>query len=480
LTHAVADDLHEIQHVEVTVDLKPDCAAARQRAWMFRAPADVAVVRPAARVSGRIRVPGDKSISHRYALLAALADGVTRIANYSPGADCAATLACLRALGVDIRRDSHRPPAGGPRDGIIEITGRGVRGLAPPAAALDAANSGTTMRLLAGVVAAHPFRTTIGGDASLSRRPMRRVLDPLTRMGARVESVEGRPPLTIHGAELQGIEYRPEVPSAQVKSAVLLAGLQGHGRTTIIEPAPTRDHTERALAAFGVRVNVLDGSVTVEGGQRLAACAVEIPGDISGAAFWAALAAGRPGSVIEIVAVGLNPSRLALLDILHRAGADVTAVSLDEVNGEPVGTLRVAAAALRSFAIDPAEVPAVIDEIPALAALGALLPEGETMEVRGAAELRVKESDRIARLAQGLRAIGAAVEEYEDGFHIEARRLSGGTADSAGDHRLAMAFAVAASGASGPTTISNAGAVDVSYPGFFEELERLTRHGDDR
>jgi 3-phosphoshikimate 1-carboxyvinyltransferase len=447
---------------------------------MFRAPADLVVVRPAARVSGRIRVPGDKSISHRYALLGALADGQTRISNYSPGADCAATLACLRALGVDIRRHPCSPVEGRSRDETVEITGRGVRGLAAPAAALDAANSGTTLRLLAGVVAAHPFRTTIGGDASLSRRPMRRVLDPLTRMGAKVEAVDGRPPLTIHGADLQGIEYQPEVPSAQVKSAILLAGLQGRGRTTVIEPAPTRDHTERALAAFGVRVHVHDNRVAVEGGQRLRGCSAEIPGDISGAAFWAALAAGRPGSLVEIFGVGLNPSRLALIDILRRAGAEVAATSQDEVNGEPVGTLRVASGALKSFAVAPGEVPAVIDEIPALAALGALLPDGETMEVRGAGELRVKESDRIARLAQGLRALGAAVEEYEDGFRIEARRLSGGAADSAGDHRLAMAFAVAATGASGPTTISNAGAVDVSYPGFFEELERLTRHGDDR
>jgi len=437
---------------------------------MFRAPADAAVVRPAPRVSGRIRVPGDKSISHRYALLGALADGRTRISNYSPGADCAATLACLRALGADIRRDH----------GVVEITGRGVRGLAAPAAPLDAANSGTTMRLLSGVVAAHRFTTTIGGDASLSRRPMRRVLDPLTRMGARVEAVDGRPPLTIHGGDLQAIEYRPEVPSAQVKSAILLAGLQGRGRTSVIEPTPTRDHTERALATFGVTVTADGGAIAVEGGQRLRACALAVPGDISGAAFWAVLAAGRPGGEVEIEGLGLNPSRVTLLDVLRRTGAAVTATVSDEVNGEPIGTLRVAAAALRSFRIDPADVPAVIDEIPAFAALGALLPEGETMEVRGAAELRVKESDRISRLAQGLRALGADVEEYPDGFRIAARPLSGGTADSAGDHRLAMAFAIAATGASGPTTITGSGAVDVSYPGFFDELQRLTGHGDDR
>jgi 3-phosphoshikimate 1-carboxyvinyltransferase len=437
---------------------------------MFRAPADAAVVRPAPRVSGRIRVPGDKSISHRYALLGALADGRTRISNYSPGADCAATLACLRALGADIRRD---------RD-VVEIAGRGVRGLTAPAAPLDAANSGTTMRLLSGVVAAHRFTTIIGGDASLSRRPMRRVLDPLTRMGARVEAVDGRPPLTIHGGDLQAIEYRAEVPSAQVKSAILLAGLQGRGRTSVIEPTPTRDHTERALATFGVTVTADGGAIAVDGGQRLRACTLAVPGDISGAAFWAVLAAGRPGGEVEIEGLGLNPSRVTLLDVLRRTGAAVTATVSDEVNGEPIGTLRVAAAALRSFRIDPADVPAVIDEIPAFAALGALLPEGETMEVRGAAELRVKESDRISRLAQGLRALGADVEEFPDGFRIAARPLSGGTADSAGDHRLAMAFAIAATGGSGPTTITGSGAVDVSYPGFFDELQRLTGHGDDR
>jgi 3-phosphoshikimate 1-carboxyvinyltransferase len=437
---------------------------------MFRAPADVAVVSPAARVSGRIRVPGDKSISHRYALLGALAEGRTHITNYSPGADCAATIACLRALGVDIRRHGD----------TVAIVGRGVRGLAAPPVPLDAANSGTTIRLLAGVVAAHSFRTVIGGDASLSRRPMRRVLDPLTRMGARIEAADGRPPLTIHGADLQGIEFRPETPSAQVKSAVLLAGLQARGRTAVAEPVPTRDHTERALAAFGVNVSTHDGTVEIEGGQRLRACPIDVPGDISGAAFWAVLAAGRPQSEIEIAGLGLNPSRMQLLEILRRAGARVTTTVEEEVNGEPVGTLRVSASVLRSFAIAPAEVPAVIDEIPAFAALGTLLPEGQTMEVRGASELRVKESDRISRLAEGLRALGASVQEYEDGFRIEARPLSGGTADSAGDHRLAMAFGVAGTGAAGVTTIANAGAVDVSYPGFFEELRRLTRSGDDR
>ncbi len=439
---------------------------------MFRAPSDAAVVRPAAAVAGRIRVPGDKSISHRYALLAALANGRTHITNYSPGADCAATLDCLRGLGVEVRRHSHNHK--------IDIDGRGSKRFIPASAPLNAANSGTTMRLLAGVVAGQPFRTTIVGDDSLSRRPMRRLIDPLTLMGAQIEAVDGLPPLTVHGAKLHGILFRPDVPSAQVKSAVLLAGIQARGRTTVFETVPTRDHTERALAAFGVDVHADGATVSVEGGHQLRACTVEVPGDISGAAFWAVLAAGTRGGSVEIEGVGLNPSRIGLLDILRRAGAEVTAVVDTELNAEPAGTLRVMASKLRSFSISPAEVPGVIDEIPAFAALGALLPEGETMEVRGAAELRVKESDRISRLADGLRRLGASVQEFDDGFRIQARPLSGGVVDSVGDHRLAMAFAIAGTGAAGFTTIAGASAVDVSYPGFFDELERLTRRGDDR
>lgn len=437
---------------------------------MLRAPADAAVVRPAARGAGRVRIPGDKSISHRYALLAALADGRSRISGYSGGADCAATIACLRALGVTISRID---------DTTIAVDGRGLRGLTPAGGPVDAANSGTTMRLLSGVVAAHRFRTVIGGDASLSRRPMRRIIEPLTRMGAQITAQDGRPPLTIDGADLHGIVHEPEVPSAQVKSGVLLAGLQATGRTTVVEPAPTRDHTERALVAFGAAVDVSGRAVAVAGGQRLRGREVAVPGDISGAAFWGALAAGRPGSTIEVERVGVNPSRTAWLDILRRSGATVDVAVDDEHAGEPVGRVRVAAADRRSFAIAPEEVPAVIDEIPALAALGALLPEGSTMEVRGASELRVKESDRIAALARGFRALGAGVEEYPDGFRIEARPLVGATVDAVGDHRLAMAFAIAATAARTPTTIVGAASVDVSYPGFFGELSRLTC-GDDR
>jgi 3-phosphoshikimate 1-carboxyvinyltransferase len=438
---------------------------------MLRASVDAALVRPAQRASGRVQVPGDKSISHRYALLGAIAEGVTRITGYSSGADCAATLACLRALGVPIVTEGNR----------VEITGRGLHGLTPSAAPVDAANSGSTMRMLAGLAAAHPFRTVIVGDASLTRRPMRRVMAPLTQMGASIQSDDGRPPLTIDGARLRGITYRPELPSAQVKSSVLLAGLHASGRTVVIEPAATRDHTERALSAFGVTVDREGLEVSVTGGQRLTGRAVQVPGDISGSAFWAALAAGIPDSVVHIDNLGLNPSRTALFDILRRSGAQVDVAIESETAGEPTGRVTISCAERRSFSITREEVPAVIDELPALGALGSLLPEGSAMEVRGAAELRVKESDRISALAAGFRAMGADITEYPDGFRIDARPLRGGaTVDAVGDHRLAMAFAIAACGAAAPTTIAGAGAVDVSYPGFFLELERLTTPGAGR
>lgn len=433
---------------------------------MFRASADAASVAPAAHATGKIRVPGDKSISHRYAMLSALADGNSTIANYSPGADCAATLACLRGLGVAVSRTSG---------GEIAISGRGLRGLVAPGAPLDAANSGTTMRLLAGIVAAHRFRTIIGGDASLSRRPMRRVLEPLTRMGARVHAEDGRPPLMIDGGDLRGITWRPEAPSAQVKSCVLLAGLQAAGETTVIEPVATRDHTERAFDAFGVLVERRGDRVTVRGGQVLGGRALEVPGDLSSAAFWMALAAGTPGGEIEIDAVGLNPTRAAVLDVLRRAGAVVESQRVGEAAGEPAGRVRITYGSPKSFSIAAEEVPGLIDEIPALAALAAMMPRGFELDVRGARELRVKESDRISSLAGGLRALGAEIDEYDDGFHLTARPLRGAVVDAAGDHRLAMAFAIAATRAGSPTTIAGASSVDVSYPGFFDELRRLTQ-----
>lgn len=431
---------------------------------MFRAAADVATVQPASRAAGAVRVPGDKSISHRYAILAALADGSSTIHGYSPGADCASTLSCLQALGVPVMRQ---------RD-TIGIEGLGVRGLRRPAGPLDAGNSGTTLRLLAGVLAAHPFETALDGDASLRRRPMRRVVDPLARMGADIRATDGRPPLVVHGGDLRGITHATEVPSAQVKSAVLLAGLQASGRTTVIETAPTRDHTERALEAFGGSVVRNAGAVAIEGGQRLAGRTLAVPGDISSAVFWAVLAAGTPGAAITIEHVGLNPSRSAVLDVLRRAGARINVAYEGETTGEPYGALEVAFDRCESFDVAPEEVPLLIDELPALAALAAMQPAGHVFSVRGASELRVKESDRISALAAGLRALGAAVDEYPDGFRLEARRLTAAHVDAAGDHRLAMAFAIAATRAPEATSIGGASAVDVSYPGFFAELARLT------
>jgi 3-phosphoshikimate 1-carboxyvinyltransferase len=423
-------------------------------------------VQPAAGSAGRVVVPGDKSISHRYAMLAALADGESRIEAYATGADCAATLACLRRLGVKIDTGV---------DGGVTVRGRGVRGLRPPDGPLDAANSGTTTRLLAGILAAHPFATTLDGDASLARRPMGRVIAPLERMGARVESRGGRLPLVVHGADLHGITHAPDVPSAQVKSCVLLAGLQASGRTAVIEPAPTRDHTERALAAFGARVEPSDGGVVaLDGGQRLAAQRLRVPGDISSAAFWAVLAAGTPGGSIAIEDVGLNPTRLGMLDVLRRAGARVDVEAANETAGEPAGMLRVAYGEPCSFEVPAQEVPGVIDEIPALAALAAMMPDGRTFTVRGASELRVKESDRISALAAGLRALGAEVDEFADGFTLTARPLRAASVDAAGDHRLAMAFAIAATRAPQSSRIEGASAVDVSYPAFFADLARLT------
>ncbi|HXW04639.1 MAG TPA: 3-phosphoshikimate 1-carboxyvinyltransferase [Vicinamibacterales bacterium] len=431
---------------------------------MVPSPADAASVVPSGRASGAVRVPGDKSISHRYAMLAALASGTSVIENYSPGADCAATLACLEALGVSIRRHGSR----------IEVTGGRPGGLVAPGRALDAANSGTTMRLLSGIVAGHPFQTVIEGDPSLSRRPMRRIIEPLTRMGARVDSRDGLPPLTISGSALQAIEWRPDVPSAQVKSCILLAGLHATGETAVVEPIPTRDHTERALAAFGGEVMRRGDRICVCGGQVLRARVLRVPGDISSATFWLALAAGTPDSAIDLEDVGLNPSRTAVLDVVRRAGAEIHVETATDASGEPAGRLRVTYGSPRSFTVGPHEVPGLIDEIPALAALAALMPPGSTMGVRGASELRVKESDRISSLARGLRALGARVDEYEDGFDLTAGPLRGAPVDAAGDHRLAMAFAIVATGAAGPTTIAGASAVDVSYPGFFDELRRLT------
>ncbi len=428
-------------------------------------------ITPVRRVAGQVRVPGDKSISHRYALIGALARGTTRITNYSPGGDCSSTLDCLRRLGVAVHVQPG--PADRPSARSVTIEGRGLRGFQAPDRDLDAGNSGTTTRLFAGALAAHPFATTITGDESLRRRPMKRVIEPLSRMGARFESTNGSLPLTIIGSSLTPVEYTPTVPSAQVKSAILLAGLQTPGRTVVHEIVPTRDHTELALSAFGASLDRAGGSIAVTGNQPLTAIQGAVPGDPSSATFWAVAAASLPGSDVEILDLGLNSSRTALFDVLARAGAKVERTVDVVEHGEPRGRVRIRHGALQPLTLGPDDVPGLIDEIPALAAMATA---GGELTVTGAGELRVKESDRISALAAGFRAMGGEVEEYADGFHLRGRsRLTGGAPDAVGDHRLAMAFAIAGLAASGPTTVRGAEAVDVSYPGFFETLAALVR-----
>ena len=423
------------------------------------------VVRPSRRFGGTVRVPGDKSISHRALILGALATGRTRIRGLAPGGDCRSTRACLAALGVEISESR------GADTTVWYVDGRGLGGLVRPSAPLDAGNSGTTARFLFGVLAGQRFSATLTGDGSLSRRPMMRVAEPLQLMGARIGTTGGCLPATVEGTRLRGIVYEMPIASAQVKSAVLLAGLHADGVTAVAEPQQTRDHTERALAAFGAAISVEPLRVSVEGGQRLEAADVIVPGDPSSAAFWAAAAAGIPGASAVLDGVGLNPTRISFLGVLERMGAHVDVRLDDASRPEPSGTVTVRHASLQPVEIQPFEVPGLIDELPALAALAT---HGGGLSVTGAGELRVKESDRIAALVAGLRALGADVEEFSDGFRVSGnRRLAGGAADASGDHRLAMAFAVAALGARADSLIRNAQSVAVSYPGFFETLERL-------
>lgn len=425
-------------------------------------------VRPARRVRGVVRVPGDKSISHRALILAALAAGRSEILNLAPGDDCRATLDCLQRLGA--RASAIASPDTG--HGMSwQIDGVGLSGLRSAPDGLDAQNSGSTARMLMGVLAASTFLTTISGDASLQRRPMRRVVEPLTLMGAHIQTTDGRLPARVAGAPLRGIDFTAPVPSAQVKTAILLAGLSASGITIVREPIATRDHTERALGAFGVRVDVSRGMVVLAGGQPLVAASISVPGDPSSAAYWAVAAAALPGSSVEIRDVGLNPTRIGFLQVLRRFGALVATRESPEAGAEARGAIHVSHRALGDVVVDPSDVPGLIDELPALAALAT---HGGRLSVTGAAELRVKESDRISALATGLRLMGADIEEAPDGFRIDgASRLRGGAVDAAGDHRLAMAFAIAAIGATGLTTIVGADAVSVSYPGFFEVLESM-------
>jgi len=421
-----------------------------------------AIVAPARHVRGRLRVPGDKSISHRYALIAACAEGTSRFLNYAPGADCRSTLECLRGMGVGVESGT---------DQAVTLLSRGFRGWQASDAPLDAGNSGTTMRMMAGLLAAQPFVTRMTGDESLSARPMRRVIEPLMRMGATIDSVQGHAPLTIHGGRLRPIRHVPEVPSAQIKSAVLLAGLHTEGTTSVDEPAETRDHTERALAAFGVAVQKAGNLVSIEGGQRVQPQSVTVPGDFSSAAFWMVAAAALPGSRVEIEDVGLNPTRTALIDVLRRFGAHVEVHPAEVAAGEPRGTIVVEHRETGRVVIEPGEVPGLIDELPAIAALAA---HGGEVTVQGASELRVKESDRIAALVAGFRGLGIDADERPDGFVIHGTGApAGGTANARSDHRMAMSFAIAALAAKSPSRIEGSDAVVISYPGFFETLDRL-------
>lgn len=417
---------------------------------------------PARRFRGRFRLPGDKSVSHRVAILGALADGTTRASGYSTAADCASTLSCLRALGVAVRR--------GPA--AVEIDGRGPEGLVAPAASLDAGNSGSTLRMLAGVLAGRPFRSVLTGDASLQRRPVERVAAPLRAMGARIEASAGRPPLTIDGGPLRGIDWTSPVASAQVKTAVLLAGLQAEGRTTVREPAPSRDHTERLLPAFGVPVDRDTLATSVAGGARLRPASLVVPGDPSSAAFLVVAALVLPEARVRLDGVLLSPTRTAFLDVLRAMGGDV-ASGLDGDTPEPVGWIEARSSVLRGVAVAPEQVPALIDELPALA-VAAALAEGTT-SVRGAAELRVKESDRIAAIVRGLAALGADVLARDDGFEVRGGRpLRGAALESHGDHRIAMALAVAALAADGPSLLDDPACVGVSFPEFFAVLGKAT------
>ncbi len=414
-------------------------------------------VQPQGRLRGRLPVPGDKSISHRAIMLGAIAEGGTEVRGFLEGEDSLATLAAFRAMGVQIE---------GPEDGRVRIQGVGLRGLRAPAAALDLGNSGTSMRLLAGLLAGQGFATTLIGDASLSRRPMRRVTEPLGLMGARIETTEaGTAPLRLTPVgSLRAIDYPLPVPSAQVKSCLLLAGLYTEGRTCVGEPVPTRDHTERMLAAFGHPVERVGDRVCIQGGGVLRGCPIEIPADISSAAFFLVGASIAEGSDLTLEQVGLNPTRVGVINILRAMGADIEVANPRRAGGEPVADLRVRSAPLRGIEIPLDQVPLAIDEFPALF-VAAACAEGETL-LRGAEELRVKESDRIAVMAEGLQRLGIAAEPLPDGIRIRGGRLGRGTLDSQGDHRIAMSFAIAALRAQGPLVIEDCANVNTSFPGF--------------
>jgi 3-phosphoshikimate 1-carboxyvinyltransferase len=428
-------------------------------------------VEPARHLAGGVQPPGDKSISHRYAMLAGLAEGTSELRNFSAAADCHSTLGCMSALGAAVKVEKE----------LVRVTGRGPRGLKSSWRALDAGNSGTTMRLLTGILAGQEFSTKLTGDGSLQKRPMKRVVGPLREMGADIRAKDDNfAPLEITGARLHAIDYQMPMASAQVKSAVLLAGLFAEGVTSVTEPARTRDHTELALEEFGAaverhgRTTKIQGLFGDHGAGKLVARSLHVPGDISSAVFFIAAASLLGDSSIAIHNVGLNPTRTAILDLFAGMGAAIQMLSLQSSHGEIIGDLAVKGAVLRGGVIQGEQIPLVIDELPMLAALGPYTEEG--IEIRNAGELRVKESDRIAALAENLRRMGATVEERPDGLKVEGRsagKLHGAEIEPHGDHRIAMAFAVAGLAAEGETVIRDAECAGVSYPTFFEDLNRL-------
>ena len=417
-------------------------------------------IHPSGPLTGSLTLPGDKSISHRYAILASIAWGRSVIHNYSTGADCHSTLDCIRALGIAIAEDGLN----------ITVEGQGLDGWRAPSVDLDCGNSGSAMRMLAGVLAAQPFTSQLIGDDSLSGRPMRRIMDPLALMGGRIEARESRfPPLTVHGSKVHAIDYTLPVASAQVKTYVLLAGLYAEGETVVREPVRSRDHTEIALREFGAQIQTKQRVITMEGRPELQGRELLVPADLSSAAFFLVAALLVPGSDLFLRGVGLNPTRSALLDFLLSAGASIEVVNLEQTNGEMIGDIHVRHAPVRGGVIEGETAAALIDEIPVLAILGAASDQG--FMIRDAAELRVKETDRIATVIQNLKALGVEAEEASDGMFVPGRqKFRAGHFNSFGDHRIAMAFAVAALHCDGPSELTNAEAASVSFPSFYDLL----------
>jgi 3-phosphoshikimate 1-carboxyvinyltransferase len=427
----------------------------------------IEVVRPARTLQGSLTVPGDKSISHRYAMLAGLAEGTTRLSNFSTGADPASSLACMEALGATVKTTGEGPTR------VIEVTGTAGK-FVQPTVALDCGNSGSTMRMLSGLIAPHPHTFTLIGDHSLTLRPMERIRKPLSQMGVKMDLVDGHAPITIHGGPLQAIDFDTPIPSAQVKTAVLFAGLQATGTTSLSESVRTRDHSEHALRAFGATLTRVGDKLSIPGGQSLKAIDATVPGDLSSAAFFLCAALLFPDSNLVLDSLGMNPTRTALLDVLATLGAKFKVLTVEEHHGEMIGTIQVnvAPGGLKGADITGALSAMIIDELPVLAAIAPYTRDG--IRIRDAKELRVKESDRIALVAKNLAAMGAKFTEFEDGLDIPGgQSLHGAQIDSGTDHRIAMAFSIAALRAEGETEIHGAEAAAISFPEFFINLREL-------